>query len=261
VTVDPATFIGIGLAFASLTTMIVLEGANPASLLLIPPMVLVFGGSIGVAMAGGHMRDAIRAGHWLKIAFLSKKSDGSSLIEMLVKLADRARREGLLALEDVTQEVDDPFMRNSLQLAIDGTDPEELREILESEVAAKRTEFKTGAKFFTDMGGYAPTLGIIGTVIGLVNVLSNLSTPEELGHMIATAFVATLWGVLSANLMWLPIGHKIRRVGEAEVQQMEIIVEGIASIQAGVNPRLIKQKLNSLLPSEPVKKSEQAEAA
>jgi chemotaxis protein MotA len=259
--VDPGTLVGLVIAFMSLLAMMVLEGSNPASILLLPPMILVFGGSIGVAMAGGRMRDALRAGHWLKVALLSKPAEARTVIDMLVKLADRARREGLLALEDVTQEVEDPFIRNSLQLAIDGTDPEELRDILESEVAAKRAEYKSGAKFFTDMGGYAPTLGIIGTVIGLVHVLANLSTPEELGHMIATAFVATLWGVLSANLMWLPIGHKIRRVGEFEVQQMELVVEGIASIQAGVNPRLIKQKLSSLLPSEPQKKADQAEAA
>lgn len=258
---DPGTFIGLGVAFASLLIMMVLEGSDPSHLLILPPMILVFGGSLGAAMAGGLFRDTLSSGRWLKVAFMSKPAAGGQVIDILVKLADRARREGLLALEEETSAVNDPLLLKGLQLAIDGTDSEEVREILEAEVASKRSEFKSGAKLFLDMGGYAPTLGIIGTVIGLVHVLGNLSSPDELGHMIATAFVATLWGVMSANLIWLPIGQKIKRAGEAEAQQMELIVEGILAIQAGVNPRLIQQKLRSLLPAEPAKKSDSAKAA
>jgi chemotaxis protein MotA len=133
-------------------------------------------------------------------------------------------------------------------MAIDGTDPEELREILEAEVAAKKAGDKPSIKWFTDAGAYAPTIGIIGTVMGLVHVLENLSQPDKLGHLIAGAFIATLWGVLSANVLWFPISKRLARVSELEVAQMELVVEGILAIQAGSNPRVVAQKLKSLIP-------------
>jgi chemotaxis protein MotA len=148
------------------------------------------------------------------------------------------------------KDVEDPFLKKGLQLAIDGTDSEELREILEAEVEAKRKNDKAGAKIFADMGGYAPTIGIIGTVTGLIHVLSNLSQPATLGELIASAFVATLWGILSANVMWLPIGNRLKRVSEVECGQMEMVIAGIINIQAGANPRLVAQKLRSLIGSE-----------
>ena len=184
----------------------------------------------------------------LQRALLTKPIQPDALVDSVVALADRARREGLLALEDAIREVEDPFLRRGLELAIDGTDPEDLREILESEIEAKRKGDKVGAKLFGDMGGYAPTIGIIGTVLGLVHVLENLSKPDELGHLIAGAFVATLWGVLTANVLWLPLGNRLKRISDLECAQMELAVEGICSIQAGANPRLVARKLRSLLP-------------
>ena len=133
--------------------------------------------------------------------------------------------------------------------SIDGTDPEEVRDILEAEVTAKKKSDKQAAKFFADAGAYAPTIGIIGTVMGLVHVLENLAQPAELGHLIAAAFLATLWGVMSANVMWLPIASRLKRLSELEAQRMELIIEGVAAIQAGANPRVVQQKLISLLPS------------
>ena len=175
--------------------------------------------------------------------------DGSAAaIDSVVELAEKARREGLLALEDAVRAVEEPFLRRGLELAIDGTDPEELRDVLEGEISAKRKADKAGAKFFTDMGGYAPTIGIIGTVIGLVHVLENLGEPEKLGHMIAAAFVATLWGVLSANLLWLPLGNKIKRISDLQCQHLELLVEGILAIQSGASPRVVARRLRSLLP-------------
>ena len=144
---------------------------------------------------------------------MSKKHAADETVTTLVSFAERARREGLLALEEMAKSVDDPFLRKGIELAVDGTDPDELRDILEAEIASKKTADKAEAKFFADMGGFAPTLGIIGTVLGLIHVLENLSEPEKLGHLIAGAFVATLWGVLTANVMWLPIGNKLKRVG------------------------------------------------
>lgn len=258
---DPATLAGIGLAFAAIFSAMLLERGNPASIFLLPPLVLVFGGTFGAAMAGSVLRDAIGVVGWLKKAVLSKVSPAGDVVGVVVKLAERARREGLLALEDAMKEVDDPFLRRGLELAIDGTDPEELREILEAEIEAKRAADRQGAKFFADMGGYAPTIGIIGTVIGLVNVLENLSKPEELGKLIAGAFVATLWGVLSANVLWLPLSNRVRRISELECRQMELVVEGIMAIQAGSNPRVVAQKLRSLLPREEAGGSDKEKAA
>jgi chemotaxis protein MotA len=137
-------------------------------------------------------------------------------------------------------------------MGIDGTDPEELRAVLEGEISAKKGEDKVAAKFFTAMGGYAPTIGIIGTVVGLIHVLENLDAPETLGPLIAGAFVATLWGVLSANLFWLPMGAKITRISDLQAAQMELLVEGITEIQAGTSPRAVRQKLNALVPPSEV---------
>jgi chemotaxis protein MotA len=245
---DLAALIGVIVAFIIVFAVQLLEGGAPGSILLLPALLLVFGGTLFAGMAGGIMKDTINLGYLLKRAFLSKVTPPGQLVDSVVGLAERARREGLLALEDAAKEVDHPFLRRGLELAIDGTDPEELGEILQSEVDAKRKADKAGAKFFESMGGYAPTIGIIGTVMGLVHVLENLDKPETLGHSIAAAFVATLWGVLTANILWLPIASRLKRLSEIECDQMELAIEGVLAIQAGSNPRLVAQKLKSLLP-------------
>jgi chemotaxis protein MotA len=247
---DPASLIGVFLAFAAVFGSMIMEGGNPASIMLVPPLILVFFGTFGAAMTGGILKDAIGVFKQLIRAFTAKKVMAGELVETVVKLADRARREGLLALEDAAKDVDDDFLRKGLELAIDGTDPEELREILESEVAAKSKADKSAAKIFNDMGGFSPTIGIIGTVLGLVHVLENLSQPDKLGHLIAGAFVATLWGVMLANVLWLPLANRLKRVSDVECAQMSLAIEGILAIQAGANPRLVAQKLRSLLPPD-----------
>ena len=185
----------------------------------------------------------------LKRALTWKPVSPAELVPVVVKLADKARREGLLTLEETANEVGDEFLSKAIGLAVDGTDPEELREILEAELYAKKAADKQSAKFFNDMGGYAPTIGIIGTVMGLVHVLENLSQPDLLGHLIAGAFVATLWGVMTANLVWLPIGNRLHRLGELEAARMEMVIEGVLAVQAGSNPRVVAQRLRSLLPA------------
>ena len=147
------------------------------------------------------------------------------------------------------------FLRGGLQSAIDGTDPDDLRDMLEAKISRKRSADKVSAKFFASMGGYAPTVGIIGTVVALVHVLGNLSSPEQLGEMIGSAFVATLWGLLTANLIWLPISARISRVSELQVARMEMAVEGLLAIQAGANPRLVGPRLRSLMPPGTVKEA------
>ncbi len=244
---DLAPAIGIGGGFAVVIAANVMEGGNPMSLLLGPPMMLVFGTTILITMAGGTMADAKTAISSLKRAFTGGVEPASDLVPTVVSLAERARREGLLALEEATSTVKDDFLLRGINLAIDGTDPDELREIMESEVYTKRASDKQAAKFFADAGAYAPTIGIIGTVMGLVHVLENLAQPEELGHLIAAAFVATLWGVTSANVIFLPLGNRLKRLGELEVARMEVVIEGVAAIQAGSNPRVVAQKLRSLL--------------
>jgi chemotaxis protein MotA len=250
---DPATLIGIVLAVASLLFMMIMEGSSPMAIVLLPAMVLVFGGTFGAAIAGSSMADVKKIGGWFKQALMpAKVPPVSDRIATLVSLAEKARKEGLLALEAQVKQIDDPFLKRGLQMGIDGTDPEELRAVLEGEIAAKKAEDKVGAKFFTAMGGYAPTVGIIGTVVGLIHVLENLDAPETLGPLIAGAFVATLWGVLSANIFWLPMGAKITRISELQAAQMELLVEGITEIQAGTSPRAVRQKLTAMVPPSEV---------
>src|SRR6476620_2394824 len=237
---DPATLIGIVLAMGALLVTMIMEGSSPMAIVLLPPLILVFGGTFGAAIAGSAMADVTKMGGWFKQALMPPKVPPiADRIATLVSLAEKARKEGLLALEAQVKD-------------IDVTDPEELRAVLEGEIAAKKGEDKVAAKFFTAMGGYAPTVGIIGTVVGLIHVLENLSDPASLGPLIAGAFVATLWGVLSANIFWLPMGAKITRISELQAAQMELLVEGITEIQAGTSPRAVRQKLTALVPPSEV---------
>jgi chemotaxis protein MotA len=248
---DPATLIGVGIALVAILVSMIMEGSSPMAIILIPPIILVFVGTFGAAVAGSTMADVKKIGGWMKQGFMPAAVPPSAdKIQELVTLAEKARKEGLLALEGPLRAIEDPFLQRGLQMAVDGTDPEDLRTVLEAEISAKKAADKTAAKFFTGMGGYAPTIGIIGTVIGLIHVLENLNNPDELGELIAAAFVATLWGVLSANVFWLPAGAKITRTSELQVAQMKLLIEGISEIQAGTSPRTVRQKLTSLLPPE-----------
>ena len=255
---DPSGFVGIVLALVAIFGAMIMEGGEPASIFLPGPMILVWLGTIGAGIAGNTLKDVKGSFGALPKAFKASAPDPGATIETVVSLADRARREGLLALEDAAHGIDDPFLRAGLQAAIDGTDPEDLRMILEDRISTKRTQEKVWAKYFVDMGGYAPTLGIIGTVIALVHVLSNLSDPSSLGESIAGAFVATLWGLLSANVLWIPIGARIKRFSDLECAQMEVTLEGLLALQAGANPRLVGERLRSMLPEEPAKQAKEA---
>jgi chemotaxis protein MotA len=247
---DPATFIGIGVGFVAIFGSMIMEGGKPGALFLIPPLILVFGGTFGAAVAGSLMTDVKRLPKALMRAFKAKPVVAHNSVETIVSLADRARREGLLALESEISQVEDPFLKRALEMAVDGTDADEVAEILSAEVDAKRAHDGVAAKIFSDMGGYAPTIGIIGTVIGLVHVLGDLTDTATLGGKIASAFIATLWGVMSANVIWFPLSNRLKRVSEAECEAMEMAIEGVLAIQSGSNPRLIQQKLQSMLPQE-----------
>jgi chemotaxis protein MotA len=250
---DPATLIGFVISLGALLAFMILEGADPTSLLFLPAIVLVIFATFGAAASSFTMTDLKKLPAWFKLGVLPVKvPPASEQIQTLVSLAEKARKEGLLALEAQVKAIDDPFLKRGLQMGIDGTDPEELRGVLEAEIAAKKAEDKVAAKFFNAMGGYAPTIGIVGCIVGLINVMGNLSDPESLGPMIAAAFVATLWGVMAANFWFLPMGAKILRVSELQAAQMELLVEGITEIQAGTSPRAVRQKLISLVPPSEV---------
>ena len=256
---DPAAIIGVVLGFVAVFGTQILEGGNPMSIMLIPPLFLIFVGSTGASLGSNTMAGMMAGIKWLVYAMTAKKSDVEGVVEPLVKMAERARREGLLALEQEMETVQDPFMKKGLQMAVDGTDPDDLFEILAAEVKSKKAAATNGASFFNDAGGYAPTIGIIGTVLGLVHVLENLSQPAKLGHLIAAAFIATLWGILSANVMFLPFGKRIKLVGMAEAARMELIIDGVLAIQAGSNPRVVATKLKSkMVPTGPAAPAEEA---
>jgi len=249
--VAPATLLGMALAVGSLLAMMVLDGSSPLAVVLLPPLILVFGGTFGAAVAGSTMSDVRRIGSWFRMAFAPERaSRNEHLVTLLVELATYARKEGMLPLEKQARNVADPFLRRGLQMAIDGVPVEQLRTVLEDEITVQRADDRVAARFFARMGGYAPTIGIIGTVVGLVQVLQRLQEPDVLGPLVATAFVATLWGVLSANFIWLPMSVKIRRNADLRRDQMELILEGVLSVQAGSHPRVIEQKLLSFLPAK-----------
>jgi chemotaxis protein MotA len=246
---DPATLIGIVAAFGALLAMVYIEGSSITAILLPAPMILVFGATIAVGIAGGTLKDFIVAIKALPGAFKGKTHDPQEIIDRVVGLAEKARSEGLLSLEQEADDVNDPFLRSALQNNADGTDGEDLRILLEDEIETAAKLGRTASKFFNSMGGYSPTIGIIGTVVALTHVLENLSSPSTLGPMIASAFVATLWGLLAANFLWLPIGGRMKRLSELEVERMTLLMEGVLAVQAGSQPRLLGERLRAMVPA------------
>jgi chemotaxis protein MotA len=247
---DPASLVGIVVALVALFASMILDGGNPAALIAPPALVLTFGGTIGAAVAGMLMSDAKALPKILKAALTTKVTAVDESVATVVAFAEKARRQGLLALEEDARQVEDPFLRKGIEMAVDGSDPEEIREVLEADLDAMKSRHRAGAKFFADMAGFAPTMGIIGTVMGLLHVLQNLSTPDTLGPMIASAFTATLWGVMQANVFWLPISNRLKRASQIEVRHMELLLEGVLAIQAGANPRVVEQRLLAYLTPE-----------
>lgn len=244
---DLASIIGLLLGFGMLLSAYVLEHGVLSALLQPTAAMIVFGGTIGAVMVSFSMDDVKQATKLFKIIFAEKKYEVGELIGILCGFAEKARREGLLSLERETASIDDEFLRQGIQLVVDGTDPALVRDILETQIDFTEQRHKVGADLFESAGGYSPTMGIIGTVMGLVQVLGNLSNPDELGPSIAVAFIATLYGVSFANLCWLPFGHKLKLKSKQERFMREIALEGILSIQAGDNPSIVREKLRAFL--------------
>ncbi len=244
---DLSSILGLVLGFVMLVGGFLLEGGHFTSLLEPTAAMIVFGGTAGATIASFSMEDIKQVPQLFKITFTEKRYEVQELIAILSSFAEKARREGLLSLERETATIDDDFLKQGIQLVVDGTDPALVRDILETQIEFTDQRHKIGAEIFEAAGGYSPTMGIIGTVMGLVHVLSNLADPDSLGPSIAVAFIATLYGVAFANVAWLPIGHKLKLKSKQERFVMEIALEGILSIQAGDNPSIVKEKLKAFL--------------
>ena len=255
-----ASAIGIAAALIGLGVGATMEGTAIPSFFNIAAAVIVFVGTFGAPLAGTSAEHMKRVPALYKKAMTNEKPDLSAQLETLVGFAERARREGLLALDDEVAELDDPFTRKGLQLVVDGTDPELVREILENEIDGMAARHQHSAEPFAKAGGLAPTLGIIGTVMGLVHVLQNLNAPATLGPAISGAFIATLYGVASANIVFLPTANRLKLMSAAEQELRAMTLEGILAIQAGDNPRVVADKLLSFIPPEE-RVSEQEPAA
>jgi chemotaxis protein MotA len=242
---------------------VILEGGNPAAFINIPSFIIVVGGTVMVTLASGSMAQATAIPKLAILAAMGGKAvDSPAAARQMVGLAEKARREGLLALEAQLEEVDDPFTRKGVALIVDGTDSMVVETILRSEIDGMAARHAANAKLFATAGGFAPTLGILGTVMSLVHVLENLSDPGALGHSIAGAFIATLYGVGSANVIFLPIGNRLKGMSEIEVGYREMILEGVLALQAGDNPSMLAERLDTFLePAERGKKKQPAAVA
>ncbi|MFA5566296.1 MAG: flagellar motor protein [Acidimicrobiia bacterium] len=246
---EPASLIGLVLVLIGVFVGSTMKGVSIGAFFGVPAaFLIVIVASLGAAMMSNTMVDMKNMGKAFMKAFKpGDTGDPSASIDQIVEFAERARREGLLALEDQLDQVTDPFMRRGLQMAIDGGDPELVREVMETEVRALKERHKVAAAFMNSVGVFSPTFGIIGAVVGLIATLSHLDDPSKLGHGIAAAFIATFWGVFAANGIFLPIGKKLQRLSAEELAHKQLIIEGVLSIQAGSNPRMLDDILTSYL--------------
>jgi chemotaxis protein MotA len=241
------TAIGIVVAFVGLALGATMEGSQLPAFFNVPALVIIMSGTIGAVMASNSFENMKAIPALYKTAIGGAVPDLNERAQLLVALAERARREGLLALDDEIGKIDDPFVKKGLQLVVDGTDADVVAEVLEIETEAMGGRHAIAAKVFKDAGGFSPTIGIIGTVMGLIHVLENLDNPETLGPAISGAFIATLYGVAMANVIFLPTANRLGGLSKAEVELRTLTLEGILGIQAGDNPRILAEKLQSFI--------------
>ncbi len=244
---DPATILGLFVALGAVGGAFVLEGGQLETVFLTAPLLIVVGGTFGATTITTSFDTVRQLPHYLKVAGFGKSRILVDSIESIVKLAEKARREGILGLENDLKAIQNPFYKKAVQMVIDGTDVDTLREILETEMSYIEERHQRGITFFQKAGGFAPTMGILGTVLGLVHTLGNTSDASKMATSIAGAFIATLWGVGLANLFLLPIADKLKMRHDEEMAHLELITEGIVAIQMGDNPRSIRARLLSYL--------------
>jgi len=241
---DIGSILGLVVGFGGLLIGYVLEHGILSKLILTPPICIVFGGTIGATLISFPLSELKKIPGLLKVVFTQKKYDEVSIINQLADLSEKARKDGLLSLEQDAQDNKNDMIRKGLALVVDGIETAVVKDILEREVELQESIYESGAKIFEAAGGYMPTMGVLGTVMGMVSILRDLSNPDELGGKISSAFLATLYGVGFANLIFLPWANKLKIKAEREKMINELIIEGLLSIQAGENPRIIKEKLN-----------------
>jgi chemotaxis protein MotA len=244
----PSTGIGIAAAAGGLLLAAMMEGTTPAAFLNIPALIIIVVGTGGATMGSVGLLGMKKIPTLYRIVLSAEPQDIPGRVELLVSFAEQARREGLLALDAKISDIEDEFTRKGLQLVVDGSDPELVREVMEAELDGMISRHHSGALPFEKAGGFAPTMGIIGTVMGLVHVLQNLAAPSTLGPAISSAFIATLMGVGCANVVFLPVASRLKALSEEEVELRTMTLEGILSVQAGDNPRIVAEKLMSYVP-------------
>jgi chemotaxis protein MotA len=264
---EKSTYIGLALGIIAVGVGMILKGASLSALINPAAFLIIFVGTAASLFNAFPMDEIKKVPTLFKIIFQEQPLPSKrELINQFMNWASIARREGLLALENTSDEIEDPFLRNGMKMIIDGGEPEFVRDVLNEEIHAIAERHRVGANIFQQAGTYAPTLGVLGAVVGLVAALGNLSDIEKLGHSIAAAFIATLFGIFSGYVLWNPFANKLKRKSQKEIEIKNLMVEGLLSIQAGVSPAAIEQKLLVYLPyherqAQTEEKKEEAVAA
>jgi chemotaxis protein MotA len=245
--VDIATIIGV-IVGASLVVMAIVLGGSFGAYVDVPSMLIVVGGATGATLASVPLGAFFKLPNVLKKTLLHKATDPVALIKQIVELAEIARRDGILALENMADQIDDEFLVHGIQMAVDGTDPEVIQTVMETELENLVERHDQGKTLFDSMGRFAPAFGMIGTLIGLVAMLSNMDDPSKIGAGMAAALLTTLYGALLANIVFLPLADKLGLRSNEEVLNKTIIIQGVMAIQSGDNPRNVQSKLLTFLP-------------
>ena len=240
---DKSTFVGLLIAIGGIGAGLLLEGGKVAQVLQPTAAMIVFGGTLGAVMVQFPLPLVKEAFKRVVHVVIDKNEDPKKLVSELLVYAQRARREGIISLDSKLSEINDPFLKKALMLAVDGTDPEELRKMMELDLDNQMEHSDKVAQVFEAAGGFAPTIGIIGAVLGLIQVMQHLQNIDEVGKGIAVAFVATIYGVGSANLLFLPSAGKLKIKSRQELVWREMTLEGVISILEGMNPRMIETKM------------------
>src|ERR1700691_5021017 len=258
---DFATLGGILLALGGIAGGLMMDGGKVRDVAQISAAVIVLGGTIGAVMITTPLSVLIRAGKQLGSLFLAKSESVSDKVDEIIEFAAQARKNGIVSLESQASSIQDPFLKKALGLAVDGIEPAKIRDIMELEIVLFEQNAEAEAKVFEAAGGYAPTIGIIGAVLGLIQVMKNLANIDEVGRGIAVAFVATVYGVASANIFFLPAASKLKARAHELVRTRELVMEGILGIAEGINQKLIKIKLEAYLENNPPSKKEKKSPA
>lgn len=244
---DLATIIGLGGGLVVVFIGIFLGGGNIGAFINLPSVFITFGGAIGATIVSFPMETLSKVPKILRVAFFPQKMSPTDVITLMVQYAQKARREGLLALEEEAQQAGDDFLQKGIQLVVDGTDPELVRNILEVELIFLEERHKTGRSVFEMMASVCPAFGMIGTLIGLIQMLGRLNDPSTVGPGMAVALLTTFYGALGAYLVFTPLANKLKLRSSEEVLLKQVMIEGILSIQAGENPRIVEEKLKAFL--------------